>query len=285
MAMDVPYGFVVLHYMAYEMTLRCAEALLALDGTKHIVIVDNASPNGSGQKLKEHFGERADVTVLLSPANEGFARGNNLGYSYLREHFSCEFITVLNNDVLIPDRDFPARVKALYEAAPFAVLGPDILNPATGIHQNPAHLKGFTPQEVQERLEKYRKNFPHFRWKHFKWRIKKAFSPAPVPQKVFYREPLEDVVLHGACYIFSKDFIVPRSYCFHPGTFLYFEEDILHYECLQAGLKLRYNPSLQVLHLEDVATNAALRSNTRKEEMKLRESIRSMQVLLTLMNS
>ena len=51
-------GFVVLHYLAYEMTLQCTESLLGLAGEKHVVIVDNASPGGSGQRLAQHFRAR-----------------------------------------------------------------------------------------------------------------------------------------------------------------------------------------------------------------------------------
>lgn len=277
-------GFVVLHYLAYEMTLQCTESLLGLAGEKHIVIVDNASPNGSGQRLVEHFAGNPEVTVLPAPQNEGFARGNNLGYRHLREHFSCDFIVVLNNDVLIPDASFIDKVKNIYQATPFAVLGPDILNPGSGTHQNPAHRQGFTREELLSRLERYRKNLHHFAWRRFKWQIKRAFRPAPVPEPVQWQEPAWDVVLHGACFVFSQDFIRVREYAFHPGTFLYFEEDILHYECLQQGLRLLYNPLVQVQHLEDIATNKAYRTPAKKEKMKLQESVRSMEVLLNLMN-
>lgn len=277
-------GLVVLHYLAYEVTLQCTESLLGLAGEKHVVIVDNASPGGSGQKLAAHFAGNPEVTVLLSPRNEGFARGNNLGYSYLREHFSCDFIIILNNDVLIPDTAFMDKVTSIYKETPFAVLGPDILNPATGVHQNPAHLKGFTREEVQARLERYRKNLTHFAWRRFKWQLKKAFRPAPAPEEKPWRELAKNAVLHGACFVFSKDFIRVRKQAFNPGTFLYFEEDILHYECLQQGLGLLYSPQVQVLHLEDVATNTAFRNRIRKEKMKLQESVRSMEVLLNLMN-
>lgn len=278
-------GFVVLHYLAYEMTLQCTESLLGLAGEKHVVIVDNASPNGSGQRLAAHFAGNPEVTVLPSPENAGFARGNNLGYNYLREHYTCSFMVVLNNDVLIPDTAFIDKVAALYRETPFAVLGPDILNPGTGVHQNPAHLKGFTREELQERLERYRKNLAHFAWRRFKWRIKQAFQPAPpVPEERPWRESARNVVLHGACYVFSQDFIRVREYAFHPGTFLYFEEDILHCECLRQGLALLYSPQVQVLHLEDVATDKAYRSNAQKEKMKLQESVRSMEVLLNLIS-
>ena len=172
-------GFVVLHYLAEEMTVQCTEALLGLSGDKHIVLVDNASPNGSGQRLAARYEDNPAVSVLLSPRNGGFARGNNMGYTYLRGHFSSDFIVVLNNDVLIRDKDFPAKVQTLFEKTPFAVLGPDILNPQTREHQNPARLNGFTRQEVEERVARYQKNLRHFGWNRFKWKLKQRFRPAP----------------------------------------------------------------------------------------------------------
>ena len=279
-------GFVVLHYLAEEMTVQCTEALLGLSGDKHIVLVDNASPNGSGQRLAARYEGNPAVSVLLSPRNGGFARGNNMGYTYLRGHFSSDFIVVLNNDVLIRDKDFPAKVQTLFEKTPFAVLGPDILNPQTREHQNPTRLNGFTRQEVEERVARYQKNLRHFGWNRFKWKLKQRFRPTP-PQlpRPSWQKAGENAVLHGACYVFSPDFIARRPLCFNPDTFLYFEEEILHYECLQEGLKLRYDPVVQVLHLEDVATNQAFHSAWRKEKMKQQETLRSMQVLLNLMTS
>lgn len=276
-------GFVVLHYLAEEMTVQCAEALLGLSGDKHIVLVDNASPNGSGARLAARYKDNPTISVLPSPRNEGFAQGNNRGYAHLREHFNCSFIVVLNNDVLIRDKDFPAKVQAIYEKTPFAVLGPDILNPNTGEHQNPGHLEGFTRKELEERIAKYQNNLQHFEWNHLKWRIKQCFRPAPPQAPKPWQTPVEDAVLHGACFVFSSDYISKRPLCFNPDTFLYFEEEILHYECQQDGLKLRYDPDVQVLHLEDVATNQAFRSSLWKEKMIQQETLHSMQVLLNLM--
>ena len=44
-------AFVILHYRAADMTRKCVERIKALEGDKKIVIVDNASPNGTGQEL------------------------------------------------------------------------------------------------------------------------------------------------------------------------------------------------------------------------------------------
>ena len=44
-------AFVILHYRAIDTTRSCVKSIRALAGDKHIVIVDNASPNGTGAVL------------------------------------------------------------------------------------------------------------------------------------------------------------------------------------------------------------------------------------------
>jgi GT2 family glycosyltransferase len=97
-------------------------------------------------------------------------------------------------------------------------------------------------------------------------------------------ERMENVVLHGACYIFSSKFIQKRKNCFCPDTFLYMEEDILHYECIQLGLNMVYSPEIKVKHLEDVSTNVSIKSGYKKFKMKNREMKRSIEVLINLMD-
>ena len=99
-------AFVILHYRAVEMTRTCVERIQALDGSKHIVIVDNASPNGTGRILKEEYAGQDNVTVLLNEENAGFARGNNLGIRWVCTHLPAQFTVVLNNDVEIRQKDF-----------------------------------------------------------------------------------------------------------------------------------------------------------------------------------
>ena len=47
-------AFVILHYRAIDRP-AAASSIRALAGDKHIVIVDNASPNGTGAVLAEEF--------------------------------------------------------------------------------------------------------------------------------------------------------------------------------------------------------------------------------------
>ena len=136
---EVMTAFVVLHYMAYDMTRRCVDTLLENFGAEdiHIIVVDNASSNGSGHKLKNDFSENARVCVLLNEENKGFARGNNTGYRYALKEYDPDYVIVMNNDVIIRQRSFLKRIEAIYKRTHFAVLGPDIINPYAKKHQNP----------------------------------------------------------------------------------------------------------------------------------------------------
>ena len=79
-------AFVILHYRAAEMTRTCVERIRALNGSNYIVIVDNASPNGTGELLAEEYAGEDNITVLLNQENAGFARGNNLGIRWVCEN-------------------------------------------------------------------------------------------------------------------------------------------------------------------------------------------------------
>ena len=127
-------AFVILHYRAIDTTRSCVKSIRALAGDKHIVIVDNASPNGTGAVLAEEFAASPDVTVLLHGKNDGFARGNNVGTRWVYEHLDADFTVVLNNDVEIPQHDFIPQIARIYAQHPFDLLGPDIVSVFSGIH-------------------------------------------------------------------------------------------------------------------------------------------------------
>ena len=284
---DKKFGFVVLHYLVYDMTVESVDNLLQRFKSYNIeiVVVDNASGNGSGKLLAVKYREDKSVTVLLNKNNDGFARGNNLGYRYLVEQKKPDFIIVMNNDVLIEQDHFLSLIESTYIKEKFAVLGPDIYCPAKDKHQNPAHFHGFSIEEVKAlygQIDGYSKHPVYYYYKHATLgKVKRKILGFPhVKTTTGWDEPMTNVVLHGACYIFSPDFISERKCCFNPGTFLYMEEDILYYECMRDGLKTVYNPDLKVKHLEDVSTNASTKSGYGKFKMKNKEMKKSIRIML-----
>lgn len=283
---NIKYGFVVLHYIAYETTITCVDTILAKFKKYDIkiVIVDNNSNNDTGRELERHYQAEPRVFVIVSNMNNGFARGNNIGYSYLLENVNPDFITILNNDVIISQNSFLDWINEIYSKTNFAVLGPDIYCPETHTHQNPSRLKPLTPGDVQREVISRERRNRFFIFFYFRgWLFSKVKKNSKVDAKIDTSMQMDDVVLHGACYIFSNEFIEKRNLAFNPRTFLYFEEDILSFECKKAGLKVVYSPRIGVIHLDDVSTNLVFNNGYKKAQMKNYEMLRSAKVLEQVM--
>src|SRR2546425_4759548 len=73
-------------------TLESVESMPA-----EIIVVDNASADGSAAMVRREFGDESRVSLLANDRNEGFARGNNQAYEMSRG----KMVLVLNPDVLL----------------------------------------------------------------------------------------------------------------------------------------------------------------------------------------
>ncbi|MCK1159026.1 glycosyltransferase [Streptococcus uberis] len=98
-------GFSVLHYQLSEVTINCVNSILKNIDDVEIVVVDNCSPNSSGLFLEKLFESFTNVKCIKTKTNLGFAKGNNLGYLYLKS-IGCDYICCINNDILITQSNF-----------------------------------------------------------------------------------------------------------------------------------------------------------------------------------
>ena len=263
--------FVILHYMVKEETLSCVENIRSLDGDKKIVIVDNASPNGSGAELAELYKDDPDIIVEVNGENSGFARGNNLGCEIACREFDPDFYIVMNNDVEIRQKDFIARIGEIWDREHYDVLSPDIFSTTGKIHQSPKSLDNMTIEKARRMQQVYSKKLKSrvivplrcFLKKNRALRLfynRKKSSKLKIDYEKIYR----NVPLHGSCFIFSRHFIESRKEAFFPGTFFYFESEILDFECQRNGLLELYDPSVKVYHHQNVSTNVAYQNALKK---------------------
>lgn len=85
-----------------------------------IIIVDNNSSDNSIQIIEDKFPE---AILIKSPANIGFAAGNNLGVN----NSNAEFILLLNNDTVLLDNIYPA-IELLQTREDIGIVGIKMLN-------------------------------------------------------------------------------------------------------------------------------------------------------------
>jgi GT2 family glycosyltransferase len=92
----------VLNWNNYPDSRECIDSLLELDyPNMDIVVVDNGSTDGSGERLREEF---PDINVQLTGENRGFARGHNVGIRWALEE-GAEYVMVVSNDALFPQSE------------------------------------------------------------------------------------------------------------------------------------------------------------------------------------
>src|SRR2546421_4881319 len=93
---------IVLNWNNYDDTKSCLESLQqATHCDLKIIVVDNASADGSGKRLQQEFGQHRFV---FNEANLGFSRGCNRGIRVALEDEHCAYVFLINNDAVVnPD--------------------------------------------------------------------------------------------------------------------------------------------------------------------------------------
>lgn len=262
-------GFVILHYLLHEQTIKSIDSIIKNIDTQnyHIVVVDNFSNNGSTEKLETYIKKNNKVTLLKNFNNLGFAKGNNTGIKYLNDNYDCQFICVLNNDVYLKSSNLWKCISEEFELSNFAVAGPKIYTKDGKTSSNPVRKEPFSYKSIKHRKLEITIFYFLYRF-HF-------FTIANCLEKLMSNKRKNNVVnkhaqdctvkqyriqLHGCFYIFSKTFFKHYN-GFDDRTFLYMEEEILFCNLLNKNLVSVYLPEIEVFHEEDASTNEMMLKN------------------------
>ncbi|PSK99260.1 glycosyltransferase family 2 protein [Cecembia rubra] len=89
---------ILVNWNGYALTKRCLHSLEKVSFTNFsVIVVDNASEDGSYEKLKSEF---SFPVFLKNNKNLGFTGGNNRGIAYAMEQ-GFDYILLLNNDTVV----------------------------------------------------------------------------------------------------------------------------------------------------------------------------------------
>jgi GT2 family glycosyltransferase len=104
--------------------LECLQSLFAqpLDTSAEIIVVDNASSDGTPEAIRTLFPK---VHLVENDKNLGFARANNIGLAASRGRYVC----LVNSDVVIPRGCLESMLGYLQASPDIGVLGPKMLTP------------------------------------------------------------------------------------------------------------------------------------------------------------
>ena len=145
------FAYLILHYKNADITEQCIDTLLSHGDDSHIIVVDNASDNGSYERLTSRYDSNENIHFLHNEKNLGYAAGNNVGFRYGKDVLKADWIVLLNNDVTIEQTDFKEVILKEYKNNPFYIAGPDIVTPE-GDNQNPFRTECMNAKVIKKNL-------------------------------------------------------------------------------------------------------------------------------------
>lgn len=278
-------AFVILHYQNVEVTFKCIEYLLCLENIYNntIIIVDNDSPNHSGNLLKVKYNLCNNIKVIINEKNLGFAGGNNIGYRYAIEMLHSEFVIIMNSDVFIKDKQFITSVLKYYNLHnTVGIVAPDIIQ-KNGFHQNPYLERALNDNKqkqliLRKKIGRFLYGIPLVGRKLIHRRSVDKYSWINNKEKQL--DAKKNIIPHGACLIYMPEWTRKENIAFVEGTFLFVEEELLFDYCVYRGMDIVYEPSFVVYHIEDASQDAVNESMIAKKRKQIMYEIQSRKLLL-----
>lgn len=237
---------VLLNYRTAPMTLRAAEAALAdleTIGGSELVIVDNASGDGSFEMLRDAarvrgWTEDGRVRVIASAVNGGFGAGNNVGIrARMSDGAEPDFVYILNSDAF-PDPGCVGALLRHMETHPKAgIVGSHVRG-----EDDVTHCTAFRFPSIAGEFEGAARTGI----------FSKLLSHAIVPMEI----PAVATVLDwtaGASMMLRGEMLREIG-AFDETFFLYFEETDLCLRAKRAGWETWYIPESRVVHIGSVST-------------------------------
>lgn len=281
---NMQIAFVILHYQNIDVTIDSIKHLKKLQEIeKHkIIVVDNDSPNNSGDILLDMYKNDENIIYIHSPKNEGFAQGNNIGYRYAKNNIHADIIIVMNSDVNIKDKAFIVKlVSYVKKYSEISIIAPDIVT-KNGFHQNPYLKNAISTRDQKKIIVKKKIGFilysiPVLGKILINRKSVKEFQP-------YHREKIssvqEKIVPHGACVIYLPKWVYEENQAFIEGTFLFVEEELLFDYCNLKKHNIIYEPQFVVFHMEDASQDSINSTFLQKKRMQMKFEIESRKLLL-----
>jgi hypothetical protein len=133
---------IVLNYNTRDITLDCLKSISKSNPDIPVVIVDNASTDGSQREFQEKFPQ---YTLIANNENVGFAGGNNSALKKL--HGKYRYYLLLNSDTLVEKVNLREWVK-IAEDKNFDISGCLLVDASNRFQPNAGLLPFFMPTLV-----------------------------------------------------------------------------------------------------------------------------------------
>lgn len=229
-------SIIIVSFNTKELLRKCIiEAINASESLNYeIIVVDNASKDGSEDMVKKEFPE---IIFIQSGGNIGFGAANNLGFKKSRG----EYIVLLNSDAFIIGDSLKISLDKIKSDSKIGLVG--------------GKLRGESGE-----WQPSARTFPSIANDLFilsglsdKYRTSKIFGKPDMTYKN-QDEEFECDWVPGAFSIIRKEALGEEF--FDEKFFLYYEEVDMCLQLKNRGWKILYCPEVEVIHLGGASTSA-----------------------------
>ncbi len=220
-----PAAAVIVSYNVRDLVLECIASLRA-DGVDQVVVVDNASADGSAEAVRR---AEPGVEVLALPRNLGYGSAANRGVA----HTSSPYVVVMNPDVVVAPGATKSLVGALEADPGLALVGPRVETPAGQLYPSARTFPALVDAAGHA--------FFHFVWPD------NPFSRRYRMLDWDHAGPA-DVDWVAGNHILVRRRAWDEVDGFDEGYFMYMEDVDLCWRLRRAGWRIGYEPAARVVH-------------------------------------
>jgi GT2 family glycosyltransferase len=203
-----------------------------IDG--EIIVVDNASVDGTPQQVRQHF---PDVHLIANHDNRGFAKANNQGISLAKG----EFILLLNPDTIVSGDTFSTCIRFMETHPDAGAIGVKMIDGSGRFL--PESKRGLPTLSASfMKMTGLYRIFPHSAtWNQY------------YQGQISENETAKVDVLCGA-FMFIKKAALDASGYLDEDFFMYGEDIDLSYRITKAGYAIYYLPDTSIIHYKGEST-------------------------------
>ena len=231
----IDLSIVIVSYNTKDFLKKCIESVqdTSKNFTYEIIVVDNASSDGSSKMVSENF---KDVTLIANKQNLGFSKANNLGV----KKTSGRYVLFLNSDTLVFENTLRLMIEFMDSEKNAGAATCKVIMPDERIDD--ASHRGFpTPWN----------SFSHFSGLSKIFGKTKLFGGYNLGYLDFNKTHEIDA-LAGAFMLVRRDAGEQVSW-WDEDYFFYGEDLDFCYKLKQMGWKIYYVPSVSILHYKGIS--------------------------------
>ncbi|MBI2268191.1 MAG: glycosyltransferase family 2 protein [Candidatus Blackburnbacteria bacterium] len=218
---------VIVNYNTGELLGKCVDSVKKTAGFAEIIVVDNASTDGSGRALRNFQFSIFNFQFIENKKNLGFARAVNQGIKKAKG----EYILLLNPDTVVEPKAIDNMLQFAKLEPSVGAIGARLLNPDGSVQGSVMHFPTLL-RAIREFWLGENRAYSKY--------VPKGNMPAQV----------ETVVM--AAFLITPECRKRVGYL-DERYFMYFEDLDYCKRIEQAGLKVFYLPSSQVVHYHGVS--------------------------------